>query len=112
MSDIEDQNKGGPRATSAAFLDPEMSVDVEEFHIERGLNPEDSLKEHSGYGLARLPAAVPFALGLAVMHDPIVHPTDTSKNNPAHALVLGQKTSSIARKLQRDSELIVAPTRS
>jgi len=80
-----DQMKPNGTVTSAAFKDQEMSVDRA-----KKRTPEDSLARHPKYGLASFKAALARRLNQQV--EP-----DGDLANPAHALVIGQKTRSIAR---------------
>jgi hypothetical protein len=57
-------------------------------------NANDALAEWPNCGLARLVTGEIRQLGLQVEADPL-------PNKPAHALVLGKKTKSIARRLAR-----------
>src|SRR3990170_1644051 len=77
------------RPTSAAFTDPELSVD-----LARLTTPEHSLSGHATHGLASITAGHARSLRQDVFHEPL-------ETNPAHALVRGKKTPSIARSLAR-----------
>jgi hypothetical protein len=89
---IDDQNLGARRPSSAAFKDPEMSVDAETILQQRGLDWTFSLRNHSGYSLARFKARAARAKALAVVHKPEQH-------NPAHTEVIGKKTQGAANHL-------------
>lgn len=81
--------------SSAAFSDPEMSVDRSPYW---GL--DQTLLGYSGYGVAALLAASARGYDQEVVSDPMLL-------NPAHALVKGEKPKSIARKLARASAWVV-----
>ncbi len=81
--------------SSAAFTDPEMSVDRGSY-----CDLEQTLLGSSGYGVAVLLTATARGYGQEVVSDPVLL-------NPAHALVRGEKPKSIARKLARASMWIV-----
>lgn len=77
--------------SSQAFTDPEMSVDRAEY---RPLN--ETMDGCWGHGCAAVSTELACALDQDVVADPLLL-------NPAHALVKGKKTKSIARKLARKS---------
>jgi hypothetical protein len=89
------------RATSAAFKDPQMSVDILSM-----TTVDESYQRAEKQGKN---AVVSFSyqqvkdLELEIKHDPI-------DGNEAHALVLGNKTKSIARKLANACKVEVYPT--
>jgi hypothetical protein len=89
---IFDKNIGAKRPSSAAFKDPEMSVDVEPILSDNGLDWRFSLRNHPDYSLVRFLAGEATSKGLSVVHKP-------EKDNVAHAEVLGKKTSAIAKHL-------------
>ncbi len=68
---VTDQNKGGQRRpSSAAFLDPELSVDVEPVLHANGLDWKFSLKDFPGHSLVGFPAGAARAKQLPVVHKP------------------------------------------
>ncbi|MBZ0168327.1 MAG: hypothetical protein K8F29_02645 [Kofleriaceae bacterium] len=85
------------RPTSAAFKDPEMSVDVA-----RVTTPQRVLSEYSSHGLASITAGYARSLEQDVFHDPV-------ENNPAHAIVKGNKPPRIAKSLARSAKWDVLP---
>jgi hypothetical protein len=89
---IDDQNLRARRPSSAAFKDPEMSVDAEPILHRHGLDWTFSLQGHSGYSLVRISAGAARAKALAVVCKP-------EPGNPAHTEVIGKKTQSIANHL-------------
>jgi hypothetical protein len=90
----------GNRVTSAAFKDPQMSVDILSM-----TTVDESYQRAEKQGKN---AVVSFSyqqvrdLELEVKHDPI-------DGNKAHALVLGNKTKSIARKLANACKVEIYP---
>jgi hypothetical protein len=80
------------RISSQAFTDPELSVD-------RGLYRDvaETLMNCDGFGVAVFLARSARELGQEVRADPQLL-------NKAHALVVGKKTKSIARRLARSSQ--------
>lgn len=81
--------------SSAAFTDPEMSVDRGHYR-----SIEESLENYGTFGLAVLLASAARQLGQTVVADPDLL-------NPAHALVRGHKSRSVARSLARASAWMV-----
>jgi hypothetical protein len=90
----------GQPPSSAAFKNPELSVDRE--HMLAAA--KDACANYPGNGLARIPTAkIPRDLGLEVAKDPLT-------NNLAHALVRGKKTDSVAKKLARCVQIVETAT--
>jgi hypothetical protein len=89
---VDDENSGARRPSSAAFKDPELSVDEEPILKANGENWYFSLKGHEGYSLAQFKAGHARAKALPVIHKPI-------DGNPAHTEVHGKKTQGIANHL-------------
>lgn len=77
--------------SSQAFTDPEMSVDRAEF---RSL--DETLDGCPNHGCAAVETGFARGLDQEVVADPMLL-------NPAHALVNGKKTKSIARRLAKNS---------
>jgi hypothetical protein len=90
---IHDQNTGLQRPSSAAFKDPDLSVDVEDILVSLGMDWHFSLRDYPGYSLVRFTAQVARAKGQAV----ILHPLP---ENPAHAQVEGKKSPGVANTLR------------
>lgn len=84
--------------SSQAFRDPEMSVDRAAYR-----RTADTLHGYSGYGISALLAA------LARQHGQIVR-ADPQLLNPAHALVEGSKSKSVARAFARAATWVVRPS--
>jgi hypothetical protein len=101
----DDKNLGRRRPISGAFMDKEMSVDAESILRQHGLDLSFSLRNWSGFSLARFRAGAARARGLSVVHDPC--PED-QPDNPAHTLVIGA-TQATARHLARNCEWPVEP---
>ena len=93
---FHDKNRGRWRPMSGAFQDKEMSVDAELILHQHGLDLTFSLRNYSGYSLARFRAGEARAKGLPVVHKPL-------PDNPAHTHVIGT-TQAIARHLAVNCE--------
>jgi len=89
---VPDGNNGGVRVSSAAFRDPQMSVDVEELLSAAGKTWKASLEDFPLHSLMRLLAGVPRSHQQAVVHTPL-------PDNNAHAEVQGHKSGATARAL-------------
>lgn len=96
---IQDQNGGGRRPSSAAFKDPELSVDAEPILEEDGFDWLFSLNGYEGYSLVRFLADAARQRDLPVVHDPI-------PGNRAHTLVRGKKTKPISKGLSKESKWV------
>ncbi|MYD03817.1 MAG: hypothetical protein F4X21_02575 [Acidimicrobiia bacterium] len=72
------------RITTAAFKDPEMSVDIARLRVEMSLTLAD------GVGVASFSSGLAYDNGQVVFSDPV-------PGNPAHALVIGNKPRSIRK---------------
>jgi hypothetical protein len=96
---VADQNTGRSRPSSAAFRDPEMSVDAEPLLAANGLDWRFTLEGYAGYSLVRFRASAAREKGLAVIPRPL-------PQNPAHTLVKGRKTQSILSHLRDRSEWV------
>ena len=83
--------------SSAAFKDAEMSVDVA-----RLTTPQQSLSGYVSHGLVSITAGHARSLRQEVFHAPL-------ETNPAHALVKGRKTDSIAKNLARSAKWEMLP---
>ena len=85
------------RPTSAAFKDLELSVD-----LARLTTCQRSLRRYPLHGLASIITGHARSQQQVVFHDPL-------ETNPAHALVKGTKTLSVARSLARSAKWEVLP---
>ena len=93
------RSTGRPRPSSAAFKDPNLSVDVEPLLQAAGLDWRRSLRDHPGYSLVRFSKQSAIDQGLDVVLQSI-------SGNPAHAVVVGKKTPGKANALRDASEWI------
>jgi hypothetical protein len=96
---------GTMRPSSAAFKDPNLSVDVEFLLEENGLNWEFSLTGFPDHSLVKFLAGAARAKQLAVVHSPI------EGVNPGHAEVVDKKTGSIADHLKASSGWVLMRTK-
>ena len=81
---VRDKNKGMPRPSSAAFRDPNLSVDMEAILHSNGFDWKFSLASYPGYSLVRFTAGEARAQNQAIVRSPLAH-------NPAHGEVVGAK---------------------
>jgi hypothetical protein len=95
---VDDENAGTRRPSSAAFKDPEMSVDAGPILATGGLDWHSCLRGYEGFLLVNIDAGHARAKGLAVIHKPI-QGDPAIPDNPAHTEVIGKKTQSIAKYL-------------
>jgi len=100
---VPDEDSGLMRLSSAAFKDPEMSVDLETVLAAHGLPVEACLKGHEGHLLAALPAGGCRRLEQAVCPDPL-------PDNPAHGIVYGRKKGRIPDRLREIATWVIPPT--
>ncbi|WP_238507592.1 hypothetical protein [Methylorubrum extorquens] len=103
---VMDKNTGQWRPSSAAFKDPNLSVDAEPFLAEDGHDYHWSLKDYPGYSLVSFTAGHARSKQQSVAHTPI---PDT---NPYHAEVIGKKTPSTSNHLRDGSTWVhlIPPT--
>ncbi len=91
---VKDAETGEERISTAAFTDPKMSVD-----LARLVEGDDfRVTMQNGAGVAEFAASTATKKGLTAEHSP-------EPDNHAHCLVLGKKTQSIQRHLQKNSRL-------
>lgn len=88
------QVKRDGQISSAAFKDPEASVDRGRYR-----SVQQSLENYPEHGLARIHADEARSLGQDVVADPELL-------NPAHALIRGRKPRKIARALAERAEWV------
>jgi hypothetical protein len=96
--------------SSAVFADRntdgmEVSVNLESVLKEYNLPPESILAGHEGFGLIALTAGNARSCQQIVYRDPL-------ENNPSHALIVGNKTRSLKRKMASLSIIISNPDNS
>jgi hypothetical protein len=96
---IEDKNTGQRRPSSAAFKDPNLSVDIEPLLQAAGLDWRFSLKDHPSFSLVRFSEQSAKGQGLTVVRKPL-------PENPAHAEVVGKKTQGKANALRDAAEWV------
>lgn len=96
---VTDGNTGKLRPSSAAFKDPEMSVDSEYLLHRAGLDWRFSLKDHPEHSLVRFRAGIARKNSLSVVPDPL-------PRNPAHVMVRGRKSPGTANRLRDASEWV------
>lgn len=96
-SQIVPDESGQQRVSTAAFTDPELSVDAEPILSAEGLDWRFSLRDHPGHSLVRFPAAVARQAGQVVVNKPV-------PGNRAHTEVMGKKTGSVKACLRRACE--------
>jgi hypothetical protein len=96
---VDDQNLGLRRPSSAAFKDPNLSVDAEPILRASGLDWQFSLSKYPDFSLASITAGFARSLNLSVE----VKPED---DNPSHTEVIGKKTQGIANSLRDASKWI------
>ncbi|MBK7536597.1 MAG: hypothetical protein IPI49_14760 [Myxococcales bacterium] len=94
------QVKDDGTISTAAFTDPEMSVDRAQIWT-----AQRSLEGHPGMGIAAFTAG--FARTLKEPQE--VVPDVTELFRPAHALVKGKKPKATQKQLARGSSLVVRP---
>jgi hypothetical protein len=103
---IFDDNLRRFRPTSAAFDDDpdgsSTSVVLGELVFAGGRGPNEVLAGHPNFALAAITAGFARSLGLAVVRDPLPF-------EPAHALLVGDKTKSVKRALAKAATWIVPP---
>ena len=96
---VKDQNSGLCRPSSAAFKNPELSVDAEPLLHAQGLDWRSSLRDNRTYSLVRFHAGTAREVGQEVVHKPV-------EGNEAHCEVIGKKTPSVAKALSAASEWV------
>jgi hypothetical protein len=105
---IPDHNRGRWRPSKADFQDSEdgspMSIHLATVIHAAGLPLSSALAGHEGYGLVGFTAGLVCSLGQIVVRDP--QPSD-----PAHGLVVGNKTESRRKHLMEGSEWVIAQDR-
>ena len=89
-----DENLGRNRPSKAAFEDDEdghpMSVVLADLVTASGRGSADVLKGHEGFALAQITAGLARSKQQGVQRDPL-------PDEPAHALVFGNKTDSVRK---------------
>lgn len=96
---VPDANSGGYRLSSAAFTDPNLSIDIEPILLAGRADWHRTLAGFSGYSLVRFSAAAARAVGQAVVRRPL-------PDNDAHGEVIGKKTTAVKNALCRASDWV------
>lgn len=96
----KDKNTGLWRFSSAAFRDPSLSCDDSQILKQHGLDYNFCLKGFLEFSLAAMPAQLVLDMGQRIVPDPL-------PNNPAHTLIMGKKSQSIATRLCAISTTVV-----
>jgi len=104
---VWDANLGCWRPSSASFENDKdgspMSVQLSDTLDELRLPMETALKGHEkGFSLAAITAGVARKYDQGIVRDP-------TEDEPAHGLVIGEKTKHISRKLAKSFRWIVPP---
>jgi hypothetical protein len=103
---IYDETLGRQRPTSQAFQNQRgtntISVVLAEVVRRDNRGPESLLANHHGYSLAQLTAGFVRSLAQGVARDPV-------PQEPAHALVFGEKPRSVTSALAKRCEWVIAP---
>jgi hypothetical protein len=103
---VLDDNSRQWRVSSAAYTDSKdgspTSVSLEQTLIQHKLPIELLLHGYQDYSLAAITMGFARTIGQGVQRDP-------QPNDPSHALLFGNKTDMVRRKLAKNSAWIVAP---
>lgn len=90
---VPNDNKGGLWPSSAALIpasdDTEVSIYLGSLLDALGLEPEDTLEGHDGFGLCTFPASAAREAGFGVMRDPVLASDRPLKVDGAHAVLTG-----------------------
>jgi hypothetical protein len=105
---VWDGNLRQMRPTSQAFCNhpngTPMSVALAHILAQCGTGPDEVLAGHSGFALASLTTGLARECGQMVARDPL-------PDEPAHALVVGEKTHSVRKRFASKCRWIVPPPR-
>jgi hypothetical protein len=103
---VADENRHCVRISSGAFYDDDdgqpMSVVLGAEVLAAGRPPESVLVGNEGMGLAAIPAKLARAKGQIIVRNPL-------DEEPAHALVVGNKTGSARGKFSTEARWVVRP---
>ncbi len=103
---VRDENRNLVRPSSAAFDDhpngSPMSVLLAEDVIGSGRGPNDVLSNDYGFALASITARLTRDCSQGVARDPL-------PDEPSHAVVFGNKTDSVRKRLALGSQLVATP---
>ena len=99
---VEDKNLGRKKISTAAFRDSSngspMSVDL----ANECPSPEYSIRSYNGFFLAAISAGLARKCAQGVARDPL-------PEEPAHALVFGEKTRPVQKRFVGESRWIIPP---
>ena len=102
---IKDEN-GQIRPSSAAFDNhpngSPMSVILADILAQTGRDPEAALVGHEEFALALITAGLARECGQGIAREPL-------PDEPAHAVVFGEKPKRVQRKLAKESRWIIPP---
>ena len=79
-----------------------MSVIIGSDVLAAGRAPDSILVGHVGYGLAAITVGLVESMGLVVERDPL-------DDEPAHAVVKGEKTRPMSRRMAKAARWVVLP---
>ncbi len=103
---VRDENTGRMRPSSAAFEDhpngSPMSVILGDVLLASGRFAEDALAGHADFALAAFAAGLARQFGQGVMREPL-------DDEPAHAIVFGEKPKRVGRMLAKAAEWVIPP---
>lgn len=101
---VPDENHGGRRPSSQAFQNARGTDRMSVIVGRETPGPEQAIAGHEGYGVASFLAGLARACGQSVRRDP-------TRDQPAHALVIGPKPKTVLRRLVEGSTWLIEPTR-
>lgn len=103
---VQDGNTGCLRPSSAAFENhpngSPMSVVLGDQVVASGRSPHEIIAGHPGFALAAFNAGLARECDQGVMRDPL-------PEEPAHAIVFGEKPKKIARRIAKSAAWVIAP---
>jgi hypothetical protein len=99
---VYDNNLKSYRPSSAAFDDSSNGSPMSVILAEENRNPSTALENYEGFSMVSLTARLVRDCGQGIARDPL-------PDEPAHALVFGEKPKSIRKKLAQAAEWIVSP---
>lgn len=94
-------DQGRMKISSAAFRHDELSIQFESLLGQQGRPVEDALKGYPDNLLCSITAGLAHELGQGVVYD------TEPPNDPAHGLVLGKKTKSVANRFAREAKWVI-----
>lgn len=97
---VRDRGTGEPRPSSMAFKDDRDGDPTSVYLADEALTTDAVMAGHEGFGLAAITAEVVHACGLDVVRR-------AEPGFPYHAVLVGPKTDSVARKLARAATWVI-----